>query len=178
MLTRPCLLILLALVVAPLCSCGTVQKKLLSRKQAKEKKDESAESRDVFLGIVESVNPEQKFVLVRLDRRMQVATGTTLDVRSPGGLKSTLVVTPEHKMNFLSADITSGVPAVGDTVMLPPQAVPAPALAPAPDPVPGPTADHPAASGTQSAPTEPPQGAAVVPSVSVGPSEPLPPPVR
>lgn len=178
MLTHPCLLILLALAVLPLSGCGTVQKKLLSRKQAKEKKEEPGGSRDVFLGLVESVNPEQRFVLIRLDRRMQVVAGTTLDVRSASGVKATLMVTPEHKMNFLSADITSGMPAVGDMVILPPQAVPAPTEVPAPDLVPG-TAVDPAASGTQSAPMEPhTQGAAVVPSVPVGPSEPLPPPVR
>jgi hypothetical protein len=93
-------------------------------------------SRDVFVGVVESVNPEQKFVLVRTDMRLMVAPGTKLETRSQAGAQASLTVTPERKMNFLSADITEGSPAAGDIVIMPAgAAVPTPSLQ-APGPMP------------------------------------------
>jgi hypothetical protein len=48
---------------------------------------------------------------------MTVTAGTKLESHSPNGLKAVLTVTPEHKMNFISADITEGYPQQGDTVV-------------------------------------------------------------
>lgn len=103
-------------------SCGLLGG-LFSRKHPTEQ----AKSRDVLIGVVESVNPEQKFVLVRTDLRMVLPTGTKLESRSLRGGKASLILTPERKTNFLSADIADGLPTVGDVVVLPAQAAPAPA---------------------------------------------------
>jgi hypothetical protein len=79
---------------------------------------------DRFLGVIESVNPEQKFVLVRTEYRMTLPPGTKLESRALNGTRASLVVTPERKMNFLSADIDEGTPAAGDAVILPAPSAP------------------------------------------------------
>ncbi len=96
------------------------KKGIFSRKHVPVAADKNS---DVYLGIVESVNPEQKFVLLRTEIRVVLAAGTKLETRSPHGTMASLVVTPERKMNFLSADITEGAPAAGDAVILPASAV-------------------------------------------------------
>jgi hypothetical protein len=114
--------LLIGLLVCVVMASGCVQlRQLLSRKKDPVVKDSSAET---FIGVIESVNPEQKFVLVRMDVRMVVAPGTKLESRSVNGGKARLVVTPERKMNFLSADIDEGSPAAGDGVFLPAGSVP------------------------------------------------------
>lgn len=109
---------LLALVVCLLSasSCHLFKKQLLSRRYSPAPIDKNA---DVFIGVVESVNPEQKFVLVRTEMRIALPAGTRLESRAASGAKASLVVTPEHKMNFLSADIAEGSPAAGDVVVMP-----------------------------------------------------------
>jgi hypothetical protein len=94
-------------------------KKLLPKKHKPAAADKNSAT---YIGVVESVNPEQKFVLVRTEIRIALAPGTNLECRSANGAKSTLVVTPERKMNFLSADVAEGTPAAGDIVILPAQA--------------------------------------------------------
>jgi hypothetical protein len=96
--------------------CSLIKKRALLRKHAQNAANKNS---DVYLGVVESVNPEQKFVLVRTEIRIALAAGTKLETRSPSGTMAILVVTPERKMNFLSADITEGAPAAGDAVILP-----------------------------------------------------------
>ena len=122
---------LVACVTLVLAGCGLIKKQLASRKHTTASKEQKGE---VFLGTVEAVNPEKKFVLVRLDLRRTLPPGTRLDVRSARGGVATIMVTPENKLNFLSADIVDGSPAVGDIVSLSPQAVAtlsAPAIKPA-----------------------------------------------
>jgi hypothetical protein len=100
--------------------CSLMRKHALLRKHAQ---NPAGKHSDVYLGVVESVNPEQKFVLLRTEIRVTLAAGTKLETRSPNGTMASLVVTPERKMNFLSADITEGAPAAGDAVILPASAV-------------------------------------------------------
>jgi hypothetical protein len=112
-------LLLIAVLAGLVASsgCGLVKKGL-----ARKKKPASTDSiQDSYIGVVESVNPEQRFVLLRTDRRLAVAPGTKLETRAASGLRSSLTVTPERKANFLSADITEGMPAAGDVVVLPGQ---------------------------------------------------------
>jgi hypothetical protein len=118
----PRLLFSLALAACLLAvsGCRIFKKGLFSRKHVPVATDKNS---DVYLGIVESVNPEQKFVLLRTEIRVALAAGTKLETRSPHGTMASLVVTPERKMNFLSADITEGAPAAGDAVILPASAV-------------------------------------------------------
>jgi hypothetical protein len=97
--------------------CGLVKKGLTRKK----KPAPTDSTQDSYIGVVESVNPEQRFVLLRTDLRMAVAPGTKLETRAASGLRSLLTVTPERKANFLSADITEGMPAAGDVVVLPGQ---------------------------------------------------------
>ncbi len=114
--------------------CAVFKKQLLSRKYSKVPEDKS---NDVFIGIVESVNPEQKFVLIRTELRIAVTPGTVLESHAMNGAKASLVVTPERKMNFLSADVREGVPAAGDVVVLPAHSTaPAPVPAGGSSPVP------------------------------------------
>ncbi len=86
---------------------------------------------DLFIGSVESVNPEQHFVLIRTVMRTTLPAGSKLETRPTSGSKARLTITPEQKLNFLAADITEGFPQVGDAVVLPPQfpAAPAPGTA-------------------------------------------------
>ncbi|MFZ4767159.1 MAG: hypothetical protein ACOYMN_19575 [Roseimicrobium sp.] len=114
----------LALVVASLTSCGLLQKGWTVLK-GKPKEKPAAAPQEAFIGVVESVNPEQKFVLVRMEMRMAIAPGTRLETRPEHGIKSVFTVTPERKLSFLSADIVEGLPARGDVVVRPVQAAPA-----------------------------------------------------
>lgn len=145
---------LLASLALFFSSCTLLKTKLFAKKHASANREQRG---DVFLGTVESVNPEKKFVLVRLDLKRAIPSGTKLDVRAVNGSRSTITVTPESKMNFLIADIAEGSPMVGDVVSLSSEAVaaltpastpatvvappvgtaPAPLPKPAVDPVPG-----------------------------------------
>lgn len=119
--------VVLLLLALSLSGCGLIQRGLHSLKRRSKKPDVAAPSQDTFIGVVESVNPEQKFVLVRMEMRMAITPGTRLETRPMSGMKSVLVVTPERKLSFVSADISEGFPSRGDYVVMPPQSpVPAP----------------------------------------------------
>jgi hypothetical protein len=130
------LLFMLAILAAvlPAGSCSLFKKHLLSRKYSPVPADKNS---GVFIGMVESVNPEQKFVLIRTELRMVVAPGSKLESHSASGTKASLVVTPERKMNFLSADITEGSPSAGDVVIMSAQVAAAAAAAATPAAEPG-----------------------------------------
>jgi hypothetical protein len=96
--------------------CGVVNRVFKSGSKPKQPGDEAKQ--EVFIGVVDMVNPEQHFVLVRTIVNMKIKSGSTLEARSPEGEKTTLSVTPEHKVNFISADIMSGTPRRGDAVVL------------------------------------------------------------
>jgi hypothetical protein len=106
-----------------------------------------AAASDTFVGTIEMVNPEQRFVLVQTTVKFNLQPGWKLETRPVSGTKSVLTISPEQKLNFLSADITEGYPQKGDVVVLPAQAVETPAIAPAqPGGSPPPPAPAPAAS--------------------------------
>ncbi|MEI6535715.1 MAG: hypothetical protein WCN98_10275 [Verrucomicrobiaceae bacterium] len=88
---------------------------------AKPKKDKNAVPHDLFIGTIESINPEQHFVLIHTVMRTTIQAGSRLETRPATGNKSLLTITPEQKLNFLAADISEGFPQVGDAVVLPPQ---------------------------------------------------------
>ncbi len=117
-------------------SCG-----LLSKWFAKKPKpDKDAGTKDVYVGSIEMVNPEQGFVLVQTGMKLNLQPGWKLETRPVSGTRSVLTVSPEQKLNFLSADITKGFPQKGETVVLPPQAgaiVAPPTTVPVPPPAPG-----------------------------------------
>lgn len=142
-----------------LSSCGTMQQLLRKKPDKNAATGNPGESKDQIIGTIEMVNPEQRFVLVKTMNRMAVAAGTKLESHSPNGLKSVLTVTPEHKMNFISADITEGYPQQGDIVVQ--VSVPKPPDTPAP------------VGGDQPPPLEPPPPIVDLPL----PLDQLPPPV-
>jgi hypothetical protein len=109
--------------------CGLAKRGLASMGGSKRgdrdrDREEKHADRDTYVGTIESVNPEQQFVLVRMELGVAVAAGTQLETRSPNGLLSRLVAGPERKMNFLAADIVEGMPHAGDVVVLPAGASP------------------------------------------------------
>lgn len=115
-------LVLLTILPTLLGGCG-----LLTRWFAhKPKPDPDAGKKDVFIGVVEIVNPEQHFVLVRTGMKLNLQAGWILETRPTSGTKSVLTVSPEQKLNFLSADITAGIPQKGEIVVMPPQVAAAP----------------------------------------------------
>jgi hypothetical protein len=102
-----------------LSGCGIIAKALRS----KPKPDEDAKKpHDLFIGVIDMVNPEQHFVLIKTGVQLKLQPGWKLETRpSSGGPKSVLAITPEQKLNFLSADIVEGFPQQGEMVVLPPQ---------------------------------------------------------
>lgn len=122
MLLQKSALLLLSLAVFLGTGCGTVGK--LMRKPKEDKKAEEAAKteppkQDAAIGLIEMVNPEQQFVLVRTEMRMTLLPGTKLITQPQTGNKASLIVTPESKQNFISADIVEGYPKRGDVVILP-----------------------------------------------------------
>jgi hypothetical protein len=146
MLLQKSLMLALGLATVLCTGCGTLNK--LKRKSKEEKPAETANQeparQDTAIGLVEMVNPEQQFVLVRTEGRMSLLPGTKLITQPQTGNKATLIVTPESKQNFISADIVEGFPKRGDVVILPvagqPQPLGAAAASPGPSGQPGPEA--------------------------------------
>jgi hypothetical protein len=111
-------IILLLTLPGLLAGCGLLAKWFTR----KPKPDKHAGARDVWIGSIEMVNPEQRFVLVQTGMKLNLQPGWKLETRPVSGARSVLTVSPEQKLNFLSADITEGYPQKGELVVLPPQA--------------------------------------------------------
>jgi hypothetical protein len=71
----------------------------------------------LLIGTIEMVNPEQNYVLIHCDSRPTLDAGVELIALDSNGNKSKLVVTPERKGNYLTADIKEGMPAVGSLAL-------------------------------------------------------------
>ncbi|MDF1826081.1 MAG: hypothetical protein P1U68_15655 [Verrucomicrobiales bacterium] len=71
------------------------------------------------VGSLHVVRPEEGFVLIRSTRFLQVEPGTDLMTYGNGGIEtSRLRVSPARKGQFVTADILSGSPKVGDQVLM------------------------------------------------------------
>jgi len=81
------------------------------------------------IGVIEMVNPEQNYVLINCEQRLNIPAGTEIVSQCADGSKTKLKVTPERKGNYITADITEGVPQLRDLVLykIKPGEVPAPA---------------------------------------------------
>ncbi|MDZ4288114.1 MAG: hypothetical protein U0984_09150 [Prosthecobacter sp.] len=89
-----------------------------------------------LIGIVEMVNPEQNYVLIRCEQATSLAPGTELIALDATGAQSKLALTPERKGLYLTADIKGGSPKVTNLVMQPKGTMPPPApVEPPPTPV-------------------------------------------
>ena len=108
------------LVALSVTSCGTMRHytEVLSHIGRKKKIDEKKDVPELLIGVIEMVNPEQRFVLIRTEVNMPIHTGTLLEARAANGGKTKLIVTPEKKLHLVSADITEGFPQAGEMVVL------------------------------------------------------------
>ena len=71
----------------------------------------------VLIGSIEMVNPEQNYVLIHCDSRPMLNAGVELIALDASGQQSKLLVTPERKGNYLTADIKQGMPSVGSLAL-------------------------------------------------------------
>ncbi len=118
----------LLLLLLPLCllipSCASKKKKPVPTGQA------------TLIGMIEMVNPEQNYVLIRCEQMPEISAGTELTSVSADGKKSKLALSPERKGHYLTADIKEGQPTVSSLVLLasrtavPPAPAPTPVVAP------------------------------------------------
>lgn len=159
-----------------LASCSLVGAGL--RKLRSKKKKPEAEQKDNtvhVIGVIELVNPEQRFVLIRMHGKLAIPAGREITAMDAGGAQTKLKVSPEKKQDFLIADIVDGNPRAGNLVVFKPDKA---AVTPAgPDMPPGPNPPSPPPPFEPPFPTTPP--AAVAPGeftrpVIDGPS-PIPP---
>ncbi len=117
---------LILLLIAPLVLLSCASKK-------KIKSEPTGQS--TLIGIIEMVNPEQNYVLIRCDQMPAINPGTELSALSSDGKKTKLILTPERKGHYLTADIKEGSPEVSNLVLLSqgslrPPVMPAPAVPP------------------------------------------------
>lgn len=97
-------------------------------------KPEPAGTRTTLVGIVEMVNPEQNYVLIRCEQVPVLAAGTPLVALDASGAEAALTLSPERKGRYLTADIRSGQPQVSNLVLHRTSASSEPASAPATSP--------------------------------------------
>ena len=107
--------LLAAACLCLLTSCQMMDK--LMKPKAPKKVEDSNAPKQQAIGVIEMVNPEQRFVLIRTPADILIPAGTELYSTNALGEAVKLKVTPEHKGSFLAADITSGNPERQDVVM-------------------------------------------------------------
>ena len=108
-----CLALLLGL-----SSCTYLEKKFggmmsSSKKSSGDKKIGEAK----VIGVIEMVNPEQNYVLINCEQRVDIPAGTEIISQGVNGSNARLKVTPERKGNYITADITQGMPQLRDLVV-------------------------------------------------------------
>ncbi len=100
-----------------LSSCTYLENKLggwlPSKKSAEDKRIREAK----VIGVIELVNPEQNYVLINCEQRVDIAVGTEIISQGVNGTDAKLKVTPERKGNYITADITQGMPQLRDLVV-------------------------------------------------------------
>lgn len=115
-----------------------------------EGSENSKDGPTYLVGIIELVNPEQQFVLIKAQPGITLPPGHALTALDATGTLSELVISAERKGSHVTADIKSGQPRVGNLVAYLPkdQANPSPTAAlssegsltdgatPAPSPIP------------------------------------------
>ncbi len=120
-------LLLLLILPVMLGGCKLLPKWLVR----KPKPVKETAAKDVYVGSIEMVNLEHRFVLVQTNMKLNLQPGWKLETRPVSGIRSVLTVSPEQKLNFLSADIAEGYPQKGEIVVLPPQGAETPVITPA-----------------------------------------------
>jgi len=105
-----CLLLLLGL-----SSCSYFEKKFGSKKPKPDEDKRIGEAK--VIGVIEMVNPEQNYVLINCEQRVDIPPGTEIISQGTNGTDAKLRVTPERKGNYITADITQGTPQMHDLVV-------------------------------------------------------------
>ena len=157
-----CLLLLLGL-----SSCTYFANKIAAWKASKKSAAEKRVGEARVIGVIEMVNPEQNYVLINCEQRMDIPAGTEVLSQGINGTDAKLRVTPERKGNYITADITLGVPQLRDLVIYQVKSE----EAPQPDPITAPTTAPTVATGAV-APLAPVMQADVLPSLNA-PYQPL-----
>ena len=125
-------LLLLLPLLLPSTGCVAIGNLLRPKPKPAETSSENAPATPV--GIIELVNPDAHFVIVHLNANAPLPAGTELTSLNATGQPAKLKVTPERKNIFITADIVSGFPQKGDSVLrgnVPATAPTTPAAAPA-----------------------------------------------
>jgi hypothetical protein len=97
-----------------LSSCTYFANKFASSKKSSEDK-RVGEAK--VIGVIELVNPEQNYVLINCEHRVDIPAGTEIISQGTNGTDAKLRVTPERKGNYITADITQGTPQLRDLVL-------------------------------------------------------------
>ena len=140
---------LLAVLLMPLAaSCASLRGKAGPAPAATR-----AEPENQLVGLIEMVNPEQEFVLIRCEVVPVLPREAELTTLGADGSEASLVLTPERKGRHLTADIRSGRPQVNQFVFY--RAGSAPETAPEPPPAAPPPARPPGLPGMPSLPSLP-----------------------
>jgi hypothetical protein len=164
------LLTLALSVMFSLAGCSLL--KFKHKEKTPETKTQAPSGNMTLIGMVELINPEQRYVLIRCEQLLALQPGTELIALDASGARSKLVLTPERKGLFLTADIKEGSPKVSNLVMLAragtaPAQMPATAAMPLVNPVPAaPSAANPGAG----LPLEPPLPTQPIPPAPGPPS--------
>lgn len=103
------------LVLLGLTGCSAIAGKWMGKRIAKKLGNRTGQAKVV--GVIEMVNPEQSYVLINCEQRLNLPAGTEIVAQNADGTKATLKVTPEHKGNYITADIKDGMPRVSDIVL-------------------------------------------------------------
>lgn len=81
--------------------------------------EEVARGTTLPVGVVQHVDADARFVLIRSSRGFQIEPGTILTIRGNRGEGvATVKVSPARKGAFLTADFVEGIPSTGQTATL------------------------------------------------------------
>lgn len=130
----------------------------------KKKPEPSGTGQATLIGMIEMVNPEQNYVLIRCEPMPNLQPGTELIALSATGERCKLVLTPEKKGYYVTADIKEGNPGVTNLVLLQHSAAPPPPTPENPPAEPAPSTSPPAFQPLPELP-----GMPAIPSTSVPP---------
>ncbi len=111
-------LLLLLLSAGLIAGCGSLGKK---EPEPVEGTKDSKDGPTFLVGLIALVNPDQKFVLIQVEGAPAMPVGHILEALDATGSLSELVITPERKGTYITADIKSGIPRIGNLVMYRPQ---------------------------------------------------------
>ena len=100
-----------------LSSCTYLENKFGSLIPSKKSAEDKRIGEAKVIGVIELVNPEQNYVLINCEQRVDIPAGTEIISQGINGSDAKLKVTPERKGNYITADITQGLPQLRDLVV-------------------------------------------------------------